>query len=98
MLTAFRKFGLHTTFSASISFTPTSFSAARTSSLSRAFHSKNMTPRVVVTRILPPTAQAALEKIDAEIYQWQDDCTMPRETLLKEVKGTRMSSDTCYQG
>ncbi|KAH8550000.1 glyoxylate reductase [Umbelopsis sp. PMI_123] len=48
-----------------------------------------MTPRVVVTRILPPTAQAALEKIDAEIYQWQDDCTMPRETLLKEVKANR---------
>lgn len=47
-----------------------------------------MPPRVVVTRRLPPTAQAALEKLNADIYQWQEDCTMPRETLLKEVKGT----------
>ncbi|KAI9288158.1 D-isomer specific 2-hydroxyacid dehydrogenase [Umbelopsis sp. AD052] len=48
-----------------------------------------MPPRVVVTRRLPPTAQAALEKLDADIYQWQEDCAMPRETLLKEVKGAQ---------
>jgi len=46
-----------------------------------------MLPRVVVTRRLPPDAQACLEKIDADIYQWQEDCAIPREILLKEAKG-----------
>lgn len=48
-----------------------------------------MLPRVVVTRRLPPDAQACLEKIDADIYQWQEDCAIPREILLKEAKGIR---------
>jgi glyoxylate/hydroxypyruvate reductase len=87
MLTAIRKLGLATNFKASIPYKPILNSTFRSPSLSRPFHS-NMPPRVVVTRRLPPTAQAALEKLDADIYQWQEDCTMPRETLLKEVKGT----------
>lgn len=46
-----------------------------------------MSPRVVVTRRLPPQAQATLEKLDAEIYQWQEDSAIPRDVLLKEIKG-----------
>ncbi|CDS08777.1 hypothetical protein LRAMOSA10138 [Lichtheimia ramosa] len=43
--------------------------------------------KVVVTRILPPESQALLEAQQFDLVQWQQDCVMPREELLKQVKG-----------
>jgi hypothetical protein len=88
MFTAIRQFGILTNFKVAKSLGTHFSSPVRTASLSRTLHSKNMLPRVVVTRRLPPNAQACLEKLDVDIYQWQEDCAIPRETLLKESKGT----------
>jgi hypothetical protein len=88
MFTAIRQFGILTNFKVAKSLGTYFSSPVRTASLSRTLHSKNMLPRVVVTRRLPPNAQACLEKLDVDIYQWQEDCAIPRETLLKESKGT----------
>ena len=43
--------------------------------------------KVVVTRILPPETQALLEAQHFDLVQWQQDCVMPRDELLKQVKG-----------
>ncbi|CDH56395.1 glyoxylate reductase hydroxypyruvate reductase [Lichtheimia corymbifera JMRC:FSU:9682] len=43
--------------------------------------------KVVATRILPPETQARLEAQNFDLVQWQQDCVMPREELLKQVKG-----------
>ncbi|RUS19161.1 glyoxylate reductase [Endogone sp. FLAS-F59071] len=46
------------------------------------------TQRVVVTRILPPLSQAALEKLpNIELIQWEEDRVIPREILLSNIKG-----------
>lgn len=46
------------------------------------------TQRVVVTRILPPSSQAALEKLpNIELTQWEEDRVIPREILLNNIKG-----------
>lgn len=47
--------------------------------------------KVVVTRILPPESQALLEAQQFDLVQWQQDCVMPREELLKQVKGKAMT-------
>ncbi|RUS27550.1 hypothetical protein BC938DRAFT_483085 [Jimgerdemannia flammicorona] len=45
-------------------------------------------PRIVVTRVLPPTSQAALEKLsNVEMVQWKEDRNMPRDLLLNSIKG-----------
>lgn len=49
--------------------------------------------KVVVTRILPPETQALLEAQHFDLVQWQQDCVMPREELLKQVKGK--TNDQC---
>lgn len=41
----------------------------------------------MLTRILPPESQALLEAQQFDLVQWQQDCVMPREELLKQVKG-----------
>ncbi|KAI8342939.1 D-isomer specific 2-hydroxyacid dehydrogenase [Chlamydoabsidia padenii] len=47
-----------------------------------------MGAKVVATRRLLPNSQARLEQQkNIDLVQWQDDCTMPREQLLKDVKG-----------
>ncbi|KAI9317577.1 D-isomer specific 2-hydroxyacid dehydrogenase [Dichotomocladium elegans] len=53
------------------------------------FHSasRNLAPKVVVTRILPQHSQARLLAQDFDLIQWQEDRLMPREELLKEVRG-----------
>ncbi|KAI7878471.1 hypothetical protein K492DRAFT_164887 [Lichtheimia hyalospora FSU 10163] len=43
--------------------------------------------KVVATRILPPETQALLEAQHFDLVQWQQDCVMPRDELLKQVKG-----------
>ena len=43
--------------------------------------------KVVATRILPPEAQARLEAQNYDLVQWTQDTVMPREELLKQVKG-----------
>lgn len=59
----------------------------------RGFHSTAfaMAPKVVATRVLPPNAQARLEKENFDLKQWKEDSSMPRETLLKEIQGTLVS-------
>lgn len=52
--------------------------------------------KVVVTRILPPESQALLEAQQFDLVQWQQDCVMPREELLKQVKGKVMTPLICY--
>lgn len=47
--------------------------------------------KVVATRILPPESQALLEAQQFDLVQWQQDCVMPREELLKQVKGKVMT-------
>lgn len=49
--------------------------------------------KVVATRILPPETQARLEAQNFDLVQWQQDCVMPREELLKQVKGK--DNDQC---
>ncbi|KAI9495311.1 hypothetical protein BDB00DRAFT_814098 [Zychaea mexicana] len=43
--------------------------------------------RVVATRILPPQTQARLEDQNYDLVQWKEDTVMPRDELLKQVKG-----------
>lgn len=43
--------------------------------------------KVVVTRILPPESQARLEAQNYDLVQWKEDSVMPRDELLKQVKG-----------
>lgn len=44
--------------------------------------------KVVATRRLLPNSQARLEQQEnIDLVQWQEDNTMPREQLLKDVKG-----------
>ncbi|KAI8142797.1 D-isomer specific 2-hydroxyacid dehydrogenase [Fennellomyces sp. T-0311] len=53
------------------------------------FHSnaRALAPKVVATRVLPQNAQAYLKKQDFDLTQWPEDSLMPRDLLLKEVKG-----------
>ncbi|CAO3631619.1 unnamed protein product [Cunninghamella blakesleeana] len=54
------------------------------------FHSSiiSMGPKVVVTRRLLPDSQKRLEEQKGfDLYQWANDDTMPREQLLKDIKG-----------
>ncbi|KAL0078799.1 D-isomer specific 2-hydroxyacid dehydrogenase [Phycomyces blakesleeanus] len=44
-------------------------------------------PKVLVTRILPPHAQARLESQSFELIQWKQDSAMPRKELLGQIKG-----------
>ncbi|KAI8984279.1 D-isomer specific 2-hydroxyacid dehydrogenase [Mycotypha africana] len=46
-----------------------------------------MAPKVLVSRILPPQTQAKLLQQGFEMYQWQEDCAIPRNVLLEKVKG-----------
>ncbi|KAI9478832.1 MAG: D-isomer specific 2-hydroxyacid dehydrogenase [Benjaminiella poitrasii] len=46
-----------------------------------------MTFKVLVTRMLPPKTQARLLEQDIELIQWQEDCAIPRDVLLKKVQG-----------
>lgn len=43
--------------------------------------------RVVATRKLLPASQERLEQQGFELIQWPKDSSMPRETLLKDIKG-----------
>ncbi|KAG2228073.1 hypothetical protein INT45_009119 [Circinella minor] len=43
--------------------------------------------KVVATRILPPESQAHLEAQNYDLVQWKEDSVMPRDELLKQVKG-----------
>lgn len=47
-----------------------------------------MAPKVLVTRILPPQTQARLLEQDFDLFQWQQDCSIPRDVLLEKIKGT----------
>ncbi|KAL0097260.1 D-isomer specific 2-hydroxyacid dehydrogenase [Phycomyces blakesleeanus] len=53
------------------------------------FHSQSVLygPRVVATRKLLPESQARLEAQGFDLVQWKEDASMPRDLLLKEVKG-----------
>ncbi|KAG2236715.1 hypothetical protein INT48_000713 [Thamnidium elegans] len=46
-----------------------------------------MAPKVLVTRILPPQTQAHLLEQDFDLFQWQQDCCIPRDVLLEKIKG-----------
>jgi glyoxylate/hydroxypyruvate reductase len=46
-----------------------------------------MAPKVLVTSILPPQTQDRLLQQDFELDQWQQDANIPRDELLKRVKG-----------
>lgn len=46
-----------------------------------------MAPKVLVTRILPPQTQARLLEQDFDLFQWQQDCCIPRDVLLEKIKG-----------
>ncbi|KAI7855184.1 D-isomer specific 2-hydroxyacid dehydrogenase [Circinella umbellata] len=46
-----------------------------------------MSFKVVATRILPPDSQARLEAQNYDLVQWKEDSVMPRDELLKQVKG-----------
>ncbi|KAF7722414.1 hypothetical protein EC973_003153 [Apophysomyces ossiformis] len=46
-----------------------------------------MVHKVLVTRELPPQAQARLESLDIELVQWHEDTVIPRAILLDQVKG-----------
>ncbi|KAI7895510.1 D-isomer specific 2-hydroxyacid dehydrogenase [Mucor mucedo] len=46
-----------------------------------------MSPKVLVTRILPPQAQSRLLEQDFDLYQWQEDSCIPRHVLLEKIKG-----------
>ncbi|KAG2209485.1 hypothetical protein INT47_008329 [Mucor saturninus] len=46
-----------------------------------------MSPKVLVTRILPPQAQSRLLEQDFDLYQWQEDACIPRHVLLEKIKG-----------
>lgn len=93
MLATVRRLGILTNFKAR-SLPIYSPSISRLTLLART-HSTNMSPRVVVTRRLPPQAQATLEKLDAEIYQWQEDSAIPRDVLLKQIKGKTVQKPHC---
>lgn len=43
--------------------------------------------KVLVTRIIPPQAQARLLEQDFELIQWDQDSSIPRNVLLEKVKG-----------
>jgi hypothetical protein len=90
MFATIQRLGIRTNFKAH-SFPIYSPLTTRSNLLARTY-STNMSPRVVVTRRLPPQAQATLEKLDAEIYQWQEDSAIPRDVLLKEIKGKEIMS------
>lgn len=46
-----------------------------------------MSPKVLVTRVLPPQAQSRLLEQDFDLYQWQQDVCIPRHVLLEKIKG-----------
>ncbi|KAI9319096.1 D-isomer specific 2-hydroxyacid dehydrogenase [Dichotomocladium elegans] len=43
--------------------------------------------KVFVTRLLPPETQARLESLPFQLTQWKEDRSIPREELIKQVKG-----------
>lgn len=43
--------------------------------------------KVVATRKLLPASQERLEQQGFELIQWPKDSSMPRKTLLKDIKG-----------
>lgn len=47
-----------------------------------------MTPKVLVTRVLPPQTQARLLEQDFDLFQWEEDCCIPRQVLLEKITGT----------
>lgn len=47
--------------------------------------------KVLVTRILPPQTQERLLSQGFDLTQWQEDSAMPRNELLKKVKGKLFS-------
>lgn len=60
--------------------------------LHHSFHSTSLVnagKKVVATRRLLKKSQERLEKQGFELIQWQHDSSMPRELLLKQVKGAQ---------
>lgn len=54
----------------------------------RLFHTSSiLTRKVVATRKLLEKSQARLENQGFELVQWPHDSSMPREKLLRDVKG-----------
>ncbi|KAI8388437.1 D-isomer specific 2-hydroxyacid dehydrogenase [Radiomyces spectabilis] len=55
----------------------------------RAFHQSvpSLAAKVVSTRKLLPESQARLEAQDLDLVQWPEERSMPRDLLLKEIKG-----------
>ncbi|KAG0174636.1 hypothetical protein DFQ30_003624 [Apophysomyces sp. BC1015] len=51
--------------------------------------------KVVATRVLLPKSQARLEAQGLNLVQWKQDSAMPRDTLLKEIKGKRAEALMC---
>jgi glyoxylate/hydroxypyruvate reductase len=58
--------------------------------LKSSFHSSAFVggKKVLATRLLLKESQERLEKQGFDLIQWPQDSSMPRETLLKDIKGT----------
>lgn len=55
-----------------------------------------MLPKVLVTRVLPPQAQARLLEQDFELVQWDQDVCIPRHVLLEKIKGINIHTQAGF--